>query len=395
MKGHCLLKLLQFCEHLSGFQGGKDPTDLSYWNEFVHRFFSPRAVFRFVVHEYGDDGVAADKPYELGFPILARYFNSYFQGGATNIQLVLDKGTTDKPLTGDSHFIENTKASMHFWYPGNLMVMASGTLRAHFDGEQKIELLEFQQNHYEEFLPRSLVLQGAKPTHTWIKDWKQANNDAKASPEMSKKSKQRQFKSPQSVPPDLELPDALVNKNGLSAAVQNFLEISEILSHMNPLFSHAHMHPNLGPYAALNSYIQTVSGQGDNAGVMNGQPMPQGAGGQPRTPSYGQFPMGASPHAANLQLPGSPHIGSPAMAQQMVPQQSQQGTSSSGPSANTSPAGTKRRRPSGVKTEDDGTPVSAPTPGSGPLVNGIQAGKGKPPTPRMQKRLKTGPQAQS
>lgn len=104
--------------------------------------------------------------------------------------------------------------------------MASGTLRAHFDGEQKIELLEFQQNHYEEFLPRSLVLQGAKPTHTWIKDWKQANNDAKASPEMSKKSKQRQFKSPQSVPPDLELPDALVNKNGLSAAVQNFLEVS-------------------------------------------------------------------------------------------------------------------------------------------------------------------------
>jgi hypothetical protein len=160
---------------------------------------------------------------------------------------------------------------------------------------------------------------------------------------------------------------------------------------MNPLFSYFHMHPGLGPYTALDQYVQTQV-NGAAAQGMNGQPMPQPG---PRTPSFGQFPMGASPHAAHLQLPASPHVGSPApggaIAPQMQLQQSQQGTSSSGPSANTSPAGTKRRRPSGVKTEDDGsTPASAPTPGAGPQVNGIQANK-KPQTPRMQKRTKGNP----
>jgi hypothetical protein len=160
---------------------------------------------------------------------------------------------------------------------------------------------------------------------------------------------------------------------------------------MNPLFSFYHAHPGLGPYAALEQYVTQINATAQN---MNGQAMPQGA---PRTPGFGGFQIGASPAAGHMQLPGSPHIGgSPAPGQMQAPgmqlQQSQQGTNSSGPSANTSPASNKRRRPSGVKTEDDGS--SAPTPaGSGPSnpqVNGI-ASKAKPPTPRMQKRAKGNP----
>jgi len=144
----------------------------------------------------------------------------------------------------------------------------------------------------------------------------------------------------------------------------------------------------MNPYMALDQYVATCI-NGAPAG-MNGQPMQQG----PRTPSFGQFPMGASPAAAHMNLPGSPHIGSPAPGQMQAPgmqlQPSQQGTSSSGPSANTSPASNKRRRPSGVKVEEDGS--GAPTPaGSGPQVNGIQNRPTKPPTPRMPKRVKGNP----
>lgn len=159
---------------------------------------------------------------------------------------------------------------------------------------------------------------------------------------------------------------------------------------MNPLFGYYHAHPGLAPYAALEQYVNQINA---SAQGMNGQPMPQG--GQ-RTPSLGQFPMGASPAMPNTMLPGSPHIvGSPVPGQMAAPmmqlQASQQGTNSSGPSANTSPAqSNKRRRPSGVKGEEDG-PASAPTPvpvGT-PQLNGVQ-GKVKPPTPRMPKRQKTG-----
>ena len=160
---------------------------------------------------------------------------------------------------------------------------------------------------------------------------------------------------------------------------------------MNPLFQAAHQHPNMGAYSVLDEYVTNQINQsaGQN---MNGQVIPNG----PRTPNFGQFPMGASPHAAHLQLPGSPHIGSPAAGVMQAPamqmQHSQQGSSSNA-SATTSPAGQKRRRPSAVKTEED-TPGSAPTPAAGgavPQVNGVAGNKTKPPTPRMPKRVKGNP----
>lgn len=116
---------------------------------------------------------------------------------------------------------------------------------------------------------------------------------------------------------------------------------------MNPLFAYAHLHPTLTPNNALDQYVSTVAINGTD----NQQPNPTG----PRTPGMGNFPMGVSPAQAHLQLPdGSPRVtGSPAQAPNMQLQQSQHGTSSSGPSANTSPnASNKRRRPS-VKDEVD------------------------------------------
>jgi hypothetical protein len=138
---------------------------------------------------------------------------------------------------------------------------------------------------------------------------------------------------------------------------------------MNPLFNYSHQNSTLSPYEALNQYVTQVAN-----GASTGQQNPSG----PRTPGMTNFPVGASPAAAHLQLPeGSPHMGgSPAQAPGMQLQQSQHGTTSSGPSANTSPnASNKRRRPSTVKAEDDGQ------------VNGT----GKPgvkPSPRMTKRQK-------
>lgn len=100
---------------------------------------------------------------------------------------------------------------------------------------------------------------------------------------------------------------------------------------MNPLFGYAQQNTALTPYAALEHYVvNVVEGQGRNAN--------------------------SSPAPGNMNLPNSPHVsGSPAQAPGMIPQHSQQGTHSSGASANTSPnvANNKRRRPSAVKMEDD------------------------------------------
>lgn len=139
------------------------------------------------------------------------------------------------------------------------------------------------------------------------------------------------------------------------------------MGQMNPLFQYAHLNATLDPYAALDSYVTTVTTTGANPNT----PQQNSAG--PRTPGMSNFPMGTSPATAHLSLPdGSPHLGSPAQAPAMQLQQSQHGTSSSGPSANTSPnASNKRRRPSTVKTEEENQ------------ANANQAKTGVKPSPRI------------
>jgi hypothetical protein len=390
MKGQCLIKLMQFSEHLSSFPGSRGKDDLSYWNLFIGRFFSPNSIFRHTLHlgeASTEDG--GDKQYEIAYPAIARYFHTHFSSGVKSMQLVLDKGVIDKPLPGDCHCIENPRASMQYWFETGSHLVATGTLRVQFDSDQRIELFEFLTTGHEEYISRKQVIEAAKPAHVWMKDWHKVNSqDTKQSPEMSKKGKVRQLKSPQTQPPEVlvDLPDSAVTSKGVTDAVFQFLELVEVMGQMNPLFSFYHSNPGLGPYQAMEQYVSSHINSAQPA--MNGQPMPP----QPRTPSFGQFPMGASPAATHMNLPGSPHMGSPAPGHMQAPgmqlQQSQQGTSSSGPSANTSPASNKRRRPSGVKIEDDGS--GAPTPVIA-QVNGIQNRGAKPPTPRMTKRVKGNP----
>ncbi|KAG5934748.1 hypothetical protein E4U53_000601 [Claviceps sorghi] len=426
MKGQCLLKLMQFSEHLSGFpgiklihvKGAKGKDDLSYWNSFVARFFSVNGVFRYSLH-MTDDDETMDKLYEIAYAAIPRYFHTHFGSGVRNMQLIMDKGLTDRPLPGDFHCIENQRASLVYWFESGSHVrpplrvsfgsagttrmrhritnhvateqlVATGTLRVQFDNEQKMELFEFITTGHEEYVSRKQVIEAAKPAHEWLKEWRKLNSpDGKTSPEMSKKTKSRQLKSPQTYPPQvlLDIPDSAVNRSkGVTPAVHQFLEIVEVMGQMSPLFGFCHNNPGVGPCAALELYVSThINGAPQ---TMNGHQGPQGA---PRTPSFSHFSMGASPAAAHMNLPGSPHVGSPAPGHMQAPgmqmQHSQQGTSSSGPSANTSPASNKRRRPSGVKIEDDGS--GAGTPASGQF-NGVQ-GRGKPPTPRMPKRVKGNP----
>lgn len=98
-----------------------------------------------------------------------------------------------------------------------------------FDAEQKIEMFEFLSKEHEEYVSMTLVVEGAKPNHNWIKDWHRVNSqDNKSSPEMSKKGKTRHMKSPQTVPPDLDIPHSAV-KHGLGITEQQyqFLEVSD------------------------------------------------------------------------------------------------------------------------------------------------------------------------
>ncbi|KAH7021425.1 LIM-domain binding protein-domain-containing protein [Microdochium trichocladiopsis] len=388
---------MQFNEHLSGPPAGSAKDDTAYWQAFVNQFFSQQATFRLIPLktepiDCGDGSKHHDLPqFDIPQVALARFFQLSFEGGIRSMTLTLGKGTVDKGLPGNGHYIENGKSSFIQWMDDSHVVW-HGSLRVHFDGEQKFQLFEFNITSHDEFLAHASVLEAAKPSHEWGKQWKNLNDPAPGakSPEMSKKPKPKTMKSPPGPPPDIALSETIITRQGVPKGVSPFLEMCEVMGYMTPLFHQTQANPGVGPYAALEQYVNTVISASGQVAMANGQGnIPQ----QPRTPSFGQFGMGASPAAAHMALPGSPHIantGSPAQGQMQAPamqlQASQQGTSSSGPSANTSPASNKRRRPSGVKTEDDGGNAIA----AGGQVNGMGVAK-KPATPRMAKRAKGNP----
>lgn len=114
-----------------------------------------------------------------------------------------------------------------------LQLVSTGILRVQFDAEQRMELFEFLTTSHEEYIARKQVIDAAKPAHMWMKDWHKVNSqDGKTSPEMSKKSKAKQLKSPQTQPPEVlvDLPDSAVNSKGVTVAVHQFLEVCVPLS---------------------------------------------------------------------------------------------------------------------------------------------------------------------
>ncbi|OBT58361.1 hypothetical protein VE04_01424 [Pseudogymnoascus sp. 24MN13] len=334
---------MQFGDHLSQFVATKQQSDLSYWTNFVETFFSPIGVLRHSVWIVDEQ---TTKQYEITFPALARYFCTHFESGVKNMQLIMEKGT-EKELPNHCNYISSEKSSFIYWFENGSQLVANGKLKAQFDANQMIELLEFETNNHEEYLPRTKVVDAARPLHEWQKDWQKINApaDGKQSPEINKKGKARPLKSPPSQPPDIDIPDSKVKLNmGITPSVFRFLELAEVMGQMNPLFSYSHQHSSLAPYSALDQYVAHVS----QAASLNPSTLPPGS----RTPSLNAFTL-SSPAAAQISLPdgtnpmqnmnmGSGNMQPTAMALQ----QSQQG-SSSGVSANTSPnTSNKRRRPS-------------------------------------------------
>jgi hypothetical protein len=369
-----------------------------YWKSIVDQFFSPDGMFRHTFHVQGlaNNDQQEEKVYEISYSALPRYLHAFRASGVESLEFCLSPDTYDRILPNGHLHIEHAQARMIQQFEVS-RVEAIGQFKATFNPDQKLVLLEFISGQHEEMIPRSMVIDAAKPQHNWNKEWKKMNSmDSKQSPELSKKGKAKQLKSPPNQPPDVDLPEPVVATNmGITNVVQRFLEMYEVMSQMQPLMDYSVTNPGLSVYQTLEQYNATHV-MGGPQPIMNGQ-QPGGMQGNPRTPSFGQFPMGASPATGHRQLPNSPHInGSPAQgnmaAPAMVMQQSQQGTSSSGPSANTSPSvSNKRRRASAVKPEDDGPPAT-PNMGATPQLNGVaMSAKTKPPTPRIanQKRVKT------
>lgn len=235
LRGQCILKLVSFAERLNGFSGPKSKDDRSYWDNFVQTFFSENGVFRFCP-SVNAGNEPAEKTYDVTAPALPNLFHTQFDSGVKSMQFIM--GQTNDQVIQEKYLIEAPKASFVYWYDNGSHVVATGTFKAQFNSQPKLELFEFITTSLEEYISRNAAIEAAKPAHNWHKEWHKVNapSDSKQSPEMSKKGKAKPMKSPPNPPPEIDLPESAVQEGvGVTRAVAQFLEVSLFLLCLPPV----------------------------------------------------------------------------------------------------------------------------------------------------------------
>ncbi|KAL9034903.1 MAG: hypothetical protein Q9180_005153 [Flavoplaca navasiana] len=392
MKGASVLKLIHFGDQLGNFSTRKQNNDLNFWVNFVERFFSHTGVIRQQLYHPADQST---KKYEISpTPTLARFYWTHFNSGVQNIQMIVER-FREVDLPNGGHSVASEKTSFIYWLANGHQLVTSGQLRVQFNQIDKIDVLEILTTSHEEFVPRAQLLRAA----TESPEMKHSPNQSKATGKKAAQQRQKQAQTAQEQGPVAAVPSSIINDQGVTPSVQQFLEVAEAMSLMQPLFKFSQSQPGLSPTEALHQYTATFQEQSH----FGGQQIPQGFNpaihqqqqniaanlqlppGQ-RTPNHFVSPA----NSVHLNLPSqmngvpspatlhgmSPAIQNLALQQQHQSMQQQQqaptsvgmvhsasqpgtnnsvGTGSQGPSANASPNMTnKRRRASAVKGEDDG-----------------------------------------
>lgn len=93
-----------------------------------------------------------------------------------------------------------------------------GTLRAQFDQQGKLDVLDIAALEHNEYIPRAGLVQTAAESP-----------EIKQSPNMSKaagKRRKAQQQPPDDQPPQIPIPKSAVTDMGVTNAIQQFLEVS-------------------------------------------------------------------------------------------------------------------------------------------------------------------------
>ncbi|OCT44219.1 hypothetical protein CLCR_00584 [Cladophialophora carrionii] len=354
--GQCILRLIMYQDLLAN---PERPHDLEYWEHLIGQFFSPFGSLR---QQFFSNKSGGDKSFQLQFPSLARYYHSYFAAGVRQILLQSYEHTQTKTANGGVH-ITSSNASLTYVFDNDLRVTTSGQLRVLFNDMQVIEHLNISCSGWQEYIPRNALLQTSSP-------------EMKQSPKITNKNvKRTQGKGTGPIMGPV-IPSSGVGEWGVPQHISQFLEIAEVMTAMGPLMEYYHQHPGISPKDSLLRVTQENAQNMAQANNARLNQMARAANGQIAFPNQMNPGMNGpnmmnSPAMGHLNVPqaqGSPMMGgpvhTPSPAQNpsvggvaMMHQMSAQGSNlsgSQGPSTNTSPnVSNKRRRASVVKLEDE------------------------------------------
>ena len=250
--GQAIARLIQFSTFLS-LEGQDDAAEprsrLGWWQNGVEKFFADKGFLRLTLWK---DGLRQEaKPFDVGKPVLPRFFLVTTQSGVKSMQLALD-GARERLVTVDHAVVECVQAYWFYRYSNGYTVVLRGPLTVHILAENvgnaeqpdyhcKISEFNFDAKNIEKHLAVEDI-QGVRLS---------------LDPPPNAADDEMQYDEPRIHFSRAHIPGEPVNAFGIPQATMRCLELSESVTTMSDLISFAQSN-DLGPAEALKAYASKL-----------------------------------------------------------------------------------------------------------------------------------------
>ncbi|KAI9572422.1 LIM-domain binding protein [Boletus coccyginus] len=253
--GQGLIRLLQFSGVLSSENSNKH--QLSYWDGVVRDYFTPKAIMKVTL--WKDNQRNEAKPFEIGVPILPRFFLVTTQSGVKSMALSLD-GARERLLAQHHAILECASAVWTYKYTNGYTVMLRGPLTVHVfivpltsspqpaqsSYTLRFDHLQFDAHSHEKFISLEGI---AGPRTTETPKTPRVRNAPTPSPNgasIGQREEDRQWDEPRILIDHASIPGEPVNAFGIPQATMRCLELAESVSQMTDLIAFAN-ETQMGP----------------------------------------------------------------------------------------------------------------------------------------------------
>ncbi|KAJ7499433.1 LIM-domain binding protein-domain-containing protein [Mycena latifolia] len=355
--GQGLIRVMQFSGLLSSdtpqIQGQK--LNLSYWDNLIREYFTPKAIMKLTL--WRDSMKNEAKPFEIGVPILPRFFLVTTQSG--------------RVYAPGHAIVECVTAIWTYRYNNGHIVTLRGPLTAHLvicssaphpqpgamqnSGAPpyvlKFDDFEFDAHSHDKYIALESISGPRK-----AEEPAPAVNGAG--------DEEKKWEEPRLLIENGSIPGEPVNAFGIPQATMRCLELAESVGQMADLISFA-KEQDVGPLSALKSFADKIREEQPHLAMMNGF----------GTNPYFQGSSIPSAQANTLYSSAPPSVTNPASAQ---PSSSMSSPQNAPPSAHNSPQKQHKTIPVKGSAASASTPSTSTTNNTPAMANSTLKRKGGP-----------------
>ncbi|CAL1702021.1 unnamed protein product [Somion occarium] len=291
-----------------------DRFQLSHWQNIVNLYYLPHAVFKFTL--WKDNQRTEAKPFEIGVPILPRFFLVTSQSGVKTMHLNLD-GARERPAGMlNRTIVECTQAIWTFRYVNGYVVTLRGPLSATLTitpmpsvtggppvPVAKFESMTFDAHHHEKTISLDAIVgnrltDSPRTPRAPVPRTPTMNVNDRGPSQVEEEDGRSD--EPRIIVDRATMPAEPVNAFGIPQATMRCLELAESVAQMSDLIQFSKDY-DLGPLDALKNFARSLrDAQSTNMSIVG-----QGASNTDANPSSPSYQGASTPSAPQSAASGS------------------------------------------------------------------------------------------